>query len=259
MRPLLAFDHVTVRFDGVVALEDVTFRLDSPAFLVILGPNGAGKSTLLRAALGLVRVAQGRVEVLGMDVAERAWEVRRAVGYVPQRESVDPSIPVRVRDIVMMGRARVRGPLRAFTRKDRERAMEALRLVGLDRLWDAPYSHLSGGQRQRVLIARALASEPRLLLLDEPLAGVDASSQRIIVEVLRRAVDRGVGVVMVTHDVNPVMDVTDYVMLLNRRVIAFGRPTEKVRPELLTRVYGRDVKVFYEGGSCYVLTGGARA
>lgn len=226
MRPLLKLEGVTVKYEERVALEDVTFEVPRPSFLLIVGPNGAGKTTLLKTALGLVRPSAGRVEVLGLEVPRLSREVRKRVGYVPQRDRIDPSMPVLVKDVVLMGRVARVGVGRRLRREDFERAREALEAVGLLELWDEPFSHLSGGQQQRVLVARALAAEPDLLMLDEPLSGVDAISRDAILDALVETCKSGIGVVLVAHDLDAVADVADYVLLLDKRVMWFGRAAE---------------------------------
>ena len=153
-------------------------------------------------------------------------EVRKRVGYVPQRDRIDPSMPVLVKDVVLMGRVARVGVGRRLRREDFERAREALEAVGLLELWDEPFSHLSGGQQQRVLVARALAAEPDLLMLDEPLSGVDAISRDAILDALVETCKSGIGVVLVAHDLDAVADVADYVLLLDKRVMWFGRAAE---------------------------------
>ncbi|RSN79048.1 metal ABC transporter ATP-binding protein [Candidatus Methanodesulfokora washburnensis] len=252
MGEMVKFSEVTVRYGNNVALERVSFEAEGPSLVVVVGPNGSGKTTLLKASLGLVK-AEGEIKVLGMDVRENLKEIRRSVGYVPQMERIDPSFPILVKDIVMMGRTARRGAGKPFSDHDVEISKRALESVGLIDKWDEPFSHLSGGQQQRVLIARALASEPRLLLLDEPLTGVDKASQEEIIELLKNAVRSGIGVVMVTHDINPVIEITDYVLLLNRKVIAFGKPTAVIEREKLIETFGGRVEVVRMGPVCYVI------
>ncbi len=259
MKPIVSLENVTVIYEDKIALENVSFKLEEPAFLTIIGPNGAGKTTLLKTLLGLVKPIKGRVTVLGHDVLKNWRKVRRLTGYVPQRERIDSSIPILVRDIVLMGRIPQVNPGFRLIKEDLEKAKEALKKVDLEEYWDKPFSHLSGGQQQRVLIARALAAEPNLLLLDEPLSGVDATSQEIILKTLKEAVKRGVGVIMVTHDVNPVMEITDYLLLLNRKVIGFGKPQEQIKPDKLHALYGRKVEIIRMGETCYVIGGDAHA
>jgi len=259
MKPLIKLENVTVTYDNRVALENITFTIEEPAFLTVIGPNGAGKTTLLKTLLGLLKPVEGEVIVLGRDVRKEAIAVRKLIGYVPQRERIDPAVPVIVKDVVLMGRVpRVRPGFR-LGKVDVEKARQALERVGMLDAWNRPFSHLSGGQQQRVLLARALASEPKLLLLDEPLSGVDANSQEIILKMLRKLVDEGVGVVMVTHDVNPVIGLTDYLLLLNRKVIGFGKPLEQIQPEKLNILYGRKVEIVRMGDACYVIGGNSHA
>lgn len=258
-RPVMEFRGVEVRYQAEPALMDVSFRVDEPAFVAVVGPNGAGKTTLLRTALGLVRPAKGRVVVLGVDVLRDPWRVRRMVGYVPQRERIDQTMPALVRDVVLMGRALRKPLIGKLGDEDVEAALRALERVGLRELWDEPFAHLSGGQQQRVLIARALAAEPKLLLLDEPLSGTDAASQEVIVGLLAELVRGGVGVVMVTHDLSPLLEHADYVLLLNKHLIAFGRPGELLDPELLAKAYERRVRVFRMGTQCFVVSGDSHA
>lgn len=259
MKPIVSLENVTVVYENRIALENISFKLEEPAFLTIIGPNGAGKTTLLKTLLGLVKPIKGKVTVLGHDVLKNWRKVRRLIGYVPQRERIDSSIPILVRDIVLMGRIPRVNPGFRLVKEDLEKAKEALKKVDLEEYWDRPFSHLSGGQQQRVLIARALAAEPNLLLLDEPLSGVDATSQEIILKTLREAVKRGAGVIMVTHDVNPVMEITDYLLLLNRKVIGFGKPQEQIKPDKLHALYGRRVEIIRMGETCYVIGGDAHA
>lgn len=258
MDKMVKFSEVTVRYKNVVALDKVSFEADGPSFVVVVGPNGSGKTTLLKASLGLVK-AEGEIKILGMDVRRNLKEIRRSIGYVPQMERIDPSFPVTVRDVVMMGRTARRGAGKPFSEEDVEISRKALESVDLLDKWDEPFSHLSGGQQQRVLIARALASEPKLLLLDEPLTGVDKASQEKIVDLLKESVKSGIGVIMVTHDVNPVMDITDYVLLLNKKVIAFGRPTAVIEREKLVETFGGRVEVVRMGPICYVIGSDAHA
>jgi len=243
VKPVISVKGLTVAYDDRLALVDVSFVFPKPAFLSIIGPNASGKTTLLKALLGIVRPLTGSIEVLGFKIPDEKYEVRRLVGYVPQRERIDPTKPVLVRDVVLMGRVARRGWGRSLLEEDYRAAERALKAVEMSEYWDEPYVHLSGGQQQRVLIARALAVEPKLLLLDEPLSGVDAATQDVILNVLREEADRGVGVVMVTHDLNPLMEYSDYIMLLNKTVIAYGATHEILREELLEKTFMRRVSI----------------
>lgn len=200
----------------------------------IVGPNGGGKSTLLKAVLGLVPVERGTVEILGRRADRR---VRRLVGYVPQREDVDWNFPVSAFDVVMMGRVPSMKLLRRPTDRDRELVWEALRTVGMEKLADSRIGEFSGGQQQRIFLARALAQEAGVLLLDEPVSGVDAPSQHEIFDLLHRLQGQGKTTIVTTHDLSCVAERFDLALLLNRRVVALGEPEEVFTPELLNETY----------------------
>jgi len=237
---VLKISNLTVAYPERIALQNVSFEMKNPALLAVIGPNGAGKTTLLKTMLGLIKPISGTVEILGMNPFKEGAKVRRIIGYVPQRERIDPTMPVLVKDVVLMGRT-PKLPLGAWFRTiDLEAAKEALSLVGMENYWDEPYIHLSGGQQQRVLIARALASNPKLLLLDEPFAGVDLTSRSLILDVIRHKVKEGVGAIVVSHNPEPA-SIADLVLLLNVEVMAFGSKDDVLKPELIQSVYGMPV------------------
>ena len=200
----------------------------------IIGPNGGGKSTLLKAVLGLVPKLRGTVELLGRPVNRKA---RRLVGYVPQREDVDWNFPVSAFDVVMMGRVPSVKLFWQPTARDKELAWEALRTVGMEKFADTRIGEFSGGQQQRIFLARALAQEAEVLLLDEPVSGVDAPSQHEIFDLLRSLKGAGKTVIVATHDLSCVAERFDLALLLNRHTVAFGRPEEVFTPELLNKTY----------------------
>ncbi|MEM0317875.1 MAG: metal ABC transporter ATP-binding protein [Candidatus Nezhaarchaeales archaeon] len=247
MSSIVSVKNLSVAYGDKMALEDITFELKEPAFLSIIGPNGSGKTTLLKALLGMVKPITGTIRILGYEVPNERYEVRKQIGYVPQRERIDPTKPVLVKDVVLMGRVAKKGWGKRLTKEDYDAAKRALKIVEMSDYWDEPYAHLSGGQQQRVLIARALATEPKLLLLDEPLSGVDAATQDVILKVLRQEADKGVAVIMVTHDLNPLMEISDYVMLLNKTIIAMGRSREILNEYLLSKTFMRKVSVIVTG------------
>ena len=226
--------NLDVAYDRRLVLEDVTFSVPRGAMVGIVGPNGGGKSTLLKAVLGLVPKARGTVEILGRPVDRRA---RRLVGYVPQREDVDWNFPVSAFDVVMMGRVPSMKLLRRSTSRDKELTWEALRTVGMEKYADTRIGEFSGGQQQRIFLARALAQEAEVLLLDEPVSGVDAPSQHEIFDLLRSLKGAGKTVIVATHDLSCVAERFDLALLLNRHTVAFGRPEEVFTPELLNKTY----------------------
>jgi manganese/iron transport system ATP-binding protein len=223
-----------VAYDRRIAVEDVTFSVPKGAMVGIIGPNGGGKSTLLKAVLGLIPRLRGTVEILGRPVNRRT---RRLVGYVPQRDEVDWNFPVSAFDVVMMGRV---PSVKLFWQpkaRDKELAWEALRTVGMEKFADTRIGEFSGGQQQRIFLARALAQEAEVLLLDEPVSGVDAPSQHEIFDLLRRLKEAGKTVIVTTHDLSCVAERFDLALLLNKRVVAFGRPEEVFTAELLNETY----------------------
>jgi manganese/iron transport system ATP-binding protein len=230
----LRFSGVSVGYHGTPVLTDVELDLQAGQRLALIGPNGAGKSTLIKSMLGLVPVLAGSAEVLGHSPAQ----ARSSTGYVPQTDSLDADFPVTVAQVVMMGRYRRIGWWRPAGAADRRAARAALDRVGLaDRARDQ-FGRLSGGQRQRVLLARAIAAEPRLLLLDEPFNGVDAVSQEAIVGVLRDLAADGTALVLSTHDLTVARELADLVCLLNGRQWAMGPPAEALTAATLRRAYG---------------------
>lgn len=232
--PILEAIGLTRHYGGVVANSDIDFVVEHGEVRGIIGPNGAGKSTLLRAILGLVPLAAGSISVLGLppDAA------RRSVAYVPQAESLDPEFPVSVGQVVLMGRYRDVGWVRRPGRADRAIAAAALDRVGLsDRAGDR-FGTLSGGQQQRVLIARAVAQQSRLLLLDEPFNGVDAVTQDLLLQVLGELRADGVTVVISTHDLTVAHLACGEACLLNRHQVAFGPVADTLTPALLQQTYG---------------------
>jgi ABC-type Mn2+/Zn2+ transport system ATPase subunit len=240
----LEVNDLAVAYGRRPVLEGVTLTVPRGAMVGVVGPNGGGKSTLLKAVLGLVLPLRGEVEVLGRPAVHRA---RQRLGYVPQREHVDWNFPVSARDVVMMGRIPSLRLLRRPTVHDRELVRDALRTVGMEALADARIGELSGGQQQRVFLARALAQETEILLLDEPVSGVDAPSQHEIFDLLRRLQQGGKTVIVTTHDLSCVAERFDLALLLNKRVIAFGKPEEVFTPELLNETYQSHLMILKVG------------
>ena len=245
----LEIDGLSVSYGRDRAVEDVHIHLDEGAAMALIGPNGAGKSTLLRAVLGLVPLATGRVTVLGRTAAE----ARPQVAYVPQAESLDAQFPVSAMQVVLMGRYRKVGWVRRPGRADRAVASAALDRVGLADAAGKRFGALSGGQRQRVLLARAIAQEPRLLLLDEPFNGLDATTSELLVRVLGEFRDEGAGVLMATHDLAVAHLTCGEACLLNRRQVAVGPIGTTLTPELLAAAYGSQV-VALAGNATVVTT-----
>ncbi len=230
----LRLEHAAVAYDADLVLEDVDGQVLAGETVALIGPNGAGKSTLIKAALGLVPVRSGTITVLGRPPAD----ARRDVAYVPQADTLDPQFPISVAQVVLMGRYRRTGWLRRPGRADRRIAADALDRVGLaDRARDR-FGTLSGGQRQRVLLARAIAQQPRLLLLDEPFNGVDVVSQDALLDAIGALKRQGAAVMISTHDLTLAHLTCDSACLLNRHMYGFGPVDEVLTPALLRATYG---------------------
>ena len=232
--PALQVRDVTVAYDRRPVLWDVEVSLPRHHLIAIVGPNGAGKSTLLKAAMGLLPLASGTIEILGALLEQS----RKKVGYVPQRESVDWDFPTDALDVVTMGTYGRLGWMRRPGRRERDLAMQCLAQVGMESFAHRQISQLSGGQQQRVFLARALVQQAQIYFMDEPFAGVDAATESAIVTLLRELRQQQKTVIVVHHDLETVRDYFDYVVLLNMRVVAAGPIAETFTHENLQKTYG---------------------
>jgi ABC-type Mn2+/Zn2+ transport system ATPase subunit len=238
---------VTVGYGDRVALENVNLAVEAGSLLAVVGPNGAGKSTLLKLMAGLLRPWHGRVEVLGHPAGQQA----RRVAYVPQAELVDWGFPVTVNDVVMMGRYPALGRFRRPGADDRRAVEAALEQVGMAPHASTQIGSLSGGQRRRVFLARALAASPDLFLLDEPVTGVDATTQEDLMDILEAEARSGKTVVATTHDLACAAQRFQQVATVNRTVIAHGPSSLILDPDVLAATYGGHLLVL--GGRTVVL------
>jgi len=234
---VIELEHVTVRYQELVALEDVSLRVAPGEFLALIGPNGSGKTTLIKTILGLVTPADGTVRLFGKLPQQLNGDWKR-VGYVPQTAQIDPRFPIRVFDVVLMGRYGQVGLIRRPGSGDRKAAWQALEQVDMADLAQRPIGRLSGGQRQRALVARALATEPELLLLDEPTTGVDVGTTEGLFDLLEALHHQGMTILVVSHDVGVVAQHVNQVACVNRRLVAHGRPEEVLGGEVLECMYG---------------------
>jgi zinc/manganese transport system ATP-binding protein len=247
---ILAVDGVSVTLSGRQILDEVSFGIKAGEFTGLIGPNGAGKTTLLRVILGLQRPAQGKVTVLGRPRAQRS----QAIGYVPQKVLLDPDMPMRASDLVALGLDGNRYGLRLPARGRAEAVRQMLHAVDADRFADARVGNLSGGEQQRVLIAHALISRPRLLLLDEPLANLDLRSGQEVISLLARiASEQQIAVLLSAHEMNPLLPVMDRIVYLAGGRAASGPTGEIVTTEVLSRLYGHHVDVLHVHGRVLVV------
>ncbi len=233
--PVIELRGVSFRFDHAPILDHVDLAIAPLDFACLVGPNGGGKTTLLRLMLGLLSPTAGTIRIFGQTPAA----ARRRIGYMPQRTELDPQFPVTVLDVVLMGRLGG-GRLGWYRAADRRVAREALRTVRLEDCAARSFSQLSGGQRQRVLIARALACEPEILLLDEPTANLDPAVEDELYDLLSE-LSRRMTIILVSHDVGVVSKIVRTVVCVNRRVMVHS--TSRITPELLRDLYGHDIEL----------------
>ena len=235
--PALSLRDVSVAYDAKTVLSHLTLDIEAGEFVGVVGPNGAGKSTLLNAILAIVPLRRGQIRVHGQPIAQ----ARKLVAYMPQREAVDWSFPVVVEDVVAMGRQTHLGFGRRATSKDQAVVKWALTQMQMLAYRRTPIGSLSGGQQQRVFLARALAQEGDLLLLDEPLTGVDATTQDTILQLLQDFQRAGRTVLMTTHDLGIARSFCSKVLFINRVAVAYGNPAETFTPAVLEQTYGGHV------------------
>ena len=258
---LLRLDGIGVRLSGRDILRDVGFAIRPGEFTGLIGPNGAGKTTILRVILGLQAPTAGTVIITGKPRGEggrsRAGSL---VGYVPQKLLIEPDMPLRVRDVVALGIDGNRLGIPLPSRARRELVAGTLRAVGADGYADTRVGELSGGEQQRVLIAHALISQPKLLLLDEPLANLDIRSAQGIVAVLAKlAREQQIAVLISAHDMNPLAPVMDHIVYVAAGRAAVGSAGEVLRTEVLSRLYGQHVDVLHVHGRVVIVAGEDRA
>jgi zinc transport system ATP-binding protein len=239
---ILSIRDLCVFKDDHTVLNRVSLDLEEGDFLGLIGPNGGGKSTLLKVILGLIRPGRGEVKVFGTspDAA------RGRVGYMPQKTLFDPNFPVTAFEVVLMGRFSKTGLFRRYSQTDREAALHALEAVGMRELANREIGALSGGEQQRVFVARSLVSEPRLLLLDEPTAGVDAAQQADFYELLSHLNrEKGIAIILVSHDITAVSKYVNKIACLNQRLFYHG--SKELKPEDIVKAYGCPVDMIAHG------------
>lgn len=231
---ILDIHDMTVAYDRRPVLWNIDLTLNKPGLTAIVGPNGAGKSTMIRAVMGLVPMVSGQVSAWGKPVDQQLLRI----GYVPQRGSVDWDFPISVFETVLMGTFGSLGWFRRPGRKQRDLAMQCLERVGMQDFAKRQIGQLSGGQQQRVFLARALAQEAELYFMDEPMAGVDAATERIVFDLLKSLSEEGRTIVVVHHDLRTVVEYFDNVVLLNVRIVNSGPVDTTFTSENLQATYG---------------------
>ena len=239
VEPVIQVQNLTVSYHHKPVLWDVNFSLPQGQIIGVIGPNGSGKTTLLKSIMGLLPIDTGNVKLFGLPLKK----VRGRISYVPQRESVDWDFPANIEDVVLMGRYRKDNLFKPLNKRDKEIAKEAMEQVGLLDLAKRPIAQLSGGQQQRVFIARALAQQADLYLMDEPFVGVDAATEDAILKLLTKMRDEGKTVIIVHHDLQTAYSFFDSIVLLRTRLIAAGPKQEVFTTKNLQDAYGGRLSV----------------
>jgi ABC-type Mn2+/Zn2+ transport system ATPase subunit len=237
-QPILAVEQLSITYNSHTALEDITFHLHPGELVALVGPNGAGKSTLLKAIAGVLAPNRGKVAIFGTGPRGHI-----CIAFIPQRAQVDWHFPVSVADVVMMGRSAKMKPLTWPDKRDWQRVRAALDLVGLSDLRNRQIGQLSGGQQQRMFIARALAQEAELMLMDEPLGGLDLPAQESLLDLMKNLQQQKITIMAAMHDLDLAARHFDRIMLLNRRLIAFGNAQHVLQPYKLVRAYGGSIRL----------------
>lgn len=247
--PILSVQSATLRYGEIAALDSVSFTLDTGNQVAVIGPNGAGKSTLFKCIAGVLQLTSGDIRVGGSQP-----DAHICIAYIPQRSQIDWSFPVTVLDVVLMGRVGRLGWFRRPRPQDREMARDCLRLVRLEQLAGRQIGELSGGEQQRMFIARALAQEAELMLMDEVMTGCDTPARDEIHRILEQLKERRVTVMVSTHDLDEAAAHFDQVMLLHRELIGFGRPQDVFVPDLLKQAYGGHLRLVDAAGGVMLLS-----
>ncbi len=242
--PVLELHNLTVTYNNKPAIWNIDFAIPEKTMVGIIGPNGSGKTTMIRTVMGLIKPSSGYVKLFGTTLDE----VRSRIAYVPQRSSVDWDFPVSVFDTVLMGRYNPRNLFKRTTQQDKNIALESLEKVGMEKFVNRQISQLSGGQQQRVFIARALALQADLYLLDEPLVGVDAATENVIIALLQEMKEAGKTIIVVHHDLETASRYFDWLVLLNTRLIAAGKTEDIFTKEKLNETYGGRLNILTEVG-----------
>ncbi len=244
MNSTISVKGLSVSYDKKRVLTNIFLEIEPAQIYGVIGPNGAGKSTLFKAILGLIETNSGTIAVNGQNVEKQ----RKELCYVPQKNDVDWSFPATVFDIVLMGRYPHKKILERLNKEDRQIAMDALEELGIPHLKDRQIGELSGGQQQRVFLARALCQQAEIFLLDEPFVGVDMTTEDQIISTLKKLAGEGKTLLVVHHDLSTVPEYFDQVILLNQRLITYGKTKEIFTQENISKAYGGQLPILHKAG-----------
>ena len=245
--------NVSVKLGERIVLDDISFEIEKPSLVLVVGPNGAGKTTLIKLLLGMVKPFKGFVKVLGLNPFTEGLKLRSLIGYVPQKDKVSYEVPLKVGEVALMGILLRKGFPRIPQKEDIKAARKALEYLGMEDYWDSPFNELSGGQQKRVLIARALASNPIILFLDEVFAGLDVESQERLLNVLRMLKENGRTIMVIEHELDPIISLTDRILVLNKTICVYGDPVDVLNEDKLKTVYPYVKAVEREGRRMLIL------
>ncbi|GAA0369258.1 metal ABC transporter ATP-binding protein [Bacillus horti] len=250
MRKIVEATNLSVAYQGKVALHPSTVALNSGKLIGIIGPNGAGKSTFLKGVMGLVPLLSGDVKIWDQPVSK----IQKKVAYVPQRSDIDWDFPVLVQDVIMMGRYPLLGWFKRPKAYDYQVVQDCLEKVQLTDFSKRQIGQLSGGQQQRVFLARALAQEANLLLLDEPFVGVDIATEHIMIEQLRELRNQGKTIIVVHHDLSKANQYFDEILLINKGIVGYGPVQQIFKPDILNEAYGGKLAVIQQENKVTVMS-----
>jgi ABC-type Mn2+/Zn2+ transport system ATPase subunit len=244
MTSTISIKGLSVSYEKKRVLTNIFLEIQPAQIYGIIGPNGAGKSTLFKAILGLVETNSGTIIVNGQEIKDQ----RKELVYVPQKNDVDWTFPATVFDVVLMGRYPHKKMLERLNKEDRDIAMKSLEELGIPQLKDRQIGELSGGQQQRVFLARALCQQAEIYLLDEPFVGVDMTTEEQIISTLKKLAGEGKTLLVVHHDLSTVPEYFDQVILINQRLIAYGKTREVFTQENIAKAYGGQLPILHKAG-----------
>lgn len=255
IQKIVELSNITVKYGERVALSNINLDIGQGEFIGVIGPNGSGKSTLLKLILGLLKPASGMINIFGRQ-GRLTGRMRNKIGYIPQNPEIDYYFPIKVIDVAMMGRFAKLGFFRNPTQKDKKLVFESLEKVGMINYINTPYGHLSSGQQQRVAIARVLAQQPEMLLLDEPTANIDMGTQDVIINLINEIHQtQQITTFYVAHEINLLSRYLDKIVCLNQSVYKIGHPKEVLNEQTLSDLYKVKVTMFPHNEHCFFLIG----
>lgn len=241
-KTIIEFKNISFGYNSELILKDVSLAIHEGDYIGIIGPNGGGKTTLLKILVGLLEPKKGEVFIFGKN--NKTFKERSVIGYVPQRAAhFDQTFPATVEEVVLMGRAAKKGLFKSLTAEDKKKAHEALQKVGMESFNDRLIGQLSGGQQQRVLIARALALDPQILVLDEPTVGVDVHNQEQFYRLLKQLnQEMGLTLILVSHDIDVVANEVTELACINQTLVYHGEPEKFIKEDYIKKLYGKETK-----------------